>query len=219
MNKSNTPDILNSSDSKTWYKKLSDYKTNRENPFLKDVVTHLQVSTQRQTLRPNRQGGIGKLLVIDDLGNEHGRAGFERFIEVDQEKFTKLFRAGIAEINQLSVRGTKVWCYVCDELKPGATSFHFMTAKCLAHTGYKTRGNVLSGLAELLGADIIARSEDSSLYFINPKIMFNGSRLTFAKTYIKEQLREKGQAQYELELRPHMSLSELRALSKSVGNE
>ena len=94
-----------------------------------------------------------------------------------------------------------------------------MPGRCLGHTGYKTRGNILSGLAELLEANIIARSEDSSLYFINPAVMFNGSRLTFAKTYIKKQLKEKGAAQHELESNPNITLTDLKKLLREANNE
>ncbi|MDQ2751632.1 MAG: hypothetical protein M3R72_01250, partial [Bacteroidota bacterium] len=164
MSDSTTPDVLHSSDSNKWYKKLTDYPSNRENPFLEKVVAEMKVSVKRQTIRPKNRGGDTNLMLVDGLGTEHGEATFQRIQEVDESEFTKMFRDGVAVMGGLSARGTKVWYYICDELKPGATSFHFMPAKCLEHTGYKTRGNILSGLAELLEASIIARSEDSSLY-------------------------------------------------------
>ena len=43
------------------------------------------------------------------------------------------------------------------------------------------------GFASLVKAGIIARSEMPNMYFINPLIVFNGNRITFAKTYIKKQ--------------------------------
>ena len=92
-----------------------------------------------------------------------------------------------------------------------------MHSKCLEHTGYKTRGNILSGLAELLEASIIARSQESSLYFINPAIMFNGNRITFAKSYIKKQITSKFPTQLELELNPYLSLEELKQVAQKNG--
>lgn len=219
MSDSITPEVIHSSDSNKWYKKLTDYETNRENPFLGKVVAEMKVSVRRQTIRPKNRGGDTNLLIIDGLGTTHGEGTFVREHEVDEEEFTKMFRDGVAVMGGLSARGTKVWYYICDELKVGATSFHFMPGRCLAHTGYKTRGNILSGLAELLEANIIARSEDSSLYFINPAVMFNGSRLTFAKTYIKKQLKEKGAAQYELESKPNMTLTDLKKLLEKADKQ
>jgi hypothetical protein len=216
MSESNTPDVLHSADPNNWYRKLSDYPLNRENPFLEKAVAEMKVSVKRQTIRPKNRGGEANLMLVDGLGEEHGEATFVRQIEVDEEEFTKLFRKGVAQISGLSTRGTKVWLYICDQLKPGATSIHFLPTQCLEHTGYKTRGNILSGLAELLEASIIARSQDSSLYFINPVVMFNGSRITFAKSYIKKQIAKKYSTQYELELRPHLSLNELKDLSSKL---
>jgi len=216
MSEADNSDMLHPADPNKWYKKLSDYPSNRENPFLEKAVAEMKVSIKRQTIRPKNRGGEANLMLVDGLGAEHGEATFVRQVEVDEEEFTKLFRKGVAQISGLSTRGTKVWLYICDQLKPGATSVHFLPAQCLEHTGYKTRGNILSGLAELLEASIIARSQDSSLYFINPAVMFNGNRITFAKSYIKKQIVKKHPTQLELELNPYISLEELKKIAQRI---
>ncbi|MCI1189866.1 RepA protein [Hymenobacter sp. DH14] len=197
----------------TWYKKLTDYPSNRENPFLEKAVAEMKVSVKRQSIKPRNRGAETSLVLVDDLGEEHGEAIFVRQVEVDEAGFTKIFREGLARFSGLSMRGTKVWLYICDQLKPGSTSVHFMHSQCLEHTGYKSRSNVMSGLAELLEASIIARSEESSLYFINPMVMFNGNRITFAKSYVRKQITKNHPTQYELELNPHLSLNQLKDLS------
>jgi len=212
MNKKN----LQPAEGNNWYKKLTDYPSNRENPFLEKAVAEMKVSIKRQSIRPKNRGGEANLMLVDGLGEEHGEATFVRQIEVDEEEFTKLFRKGVAQVSGLSTRGTKVWLYICDQLKPGLTSIHFMYSQCLEHTGYKTRSNIASGIAELLEASIIARSQESSLYFINPAVMFNGNRVTFAKSYVKKQIAKKHPTQYELELNPHLSLNELKDLSSRL---
>ncbi len=202
-----------STEPQTWYKKLTDYPSNRENPFLEKAVAEMKVSVKRQTIKPRNHGPGKGLLLVDDLGEEYGEAIFVRQVEVDEATFTKLFREGMASVNGLSTRGTKVWLYICDQLKPGSTSVHFMHSQCLEHTGYKGRSNVMSGLAELLEASIIARSEESSLYFINPMVMFNGNRITFAKSYVKKQIAKKHPHSVRTELNPHLSLNQLKDLS------
>jgi hypothetical protein len=57
---------------------------------------------------------------------------------------------------------------------------------CLEYTKYKHRKDVMNGLAGLIDAGIIARSEYEFEYFLNPMVVFNGDRVTFAKTYIKK---------------------------------
>lgn len=207
----NIPSNMSSStgsDHPVWYKKLTDFPSNKENPFLEQAVAEMKVSVKRQVIRPKHSKGETSLLLVDEAGKEHGEATFVRQIEVDEEEFTKLFKEGVPKITGLSTRGTKVWAYVCDQLRPGATTIHFMFSQCLEHTGYKARGNVLSGLGELLEADIIARSQEASLYFINPTVMFNGNRITFAKTYVIRQLAEITGEQLSLGFNP--SLTQLR---------
>jgi hypothetical protein len=70
-------------------------------------------------------------------------------------------------------------------------------------------------LAELLAAEIIARSTASSLYFINPIVMFNGNRLTFAKTYVKKKLAAKDSSQLMLGF---TTLDKLRELDRTAGS-
>lgn len=185
-----------------WYKKVSDFEEYEENPFLKQAVAEINVSIKRRTIRPKKQGADTNLLLVNGHGEEYGEASFVHQKEVDEGEFTKLFKEGVARISGLSARGSKVWAYVCDQLKPGSTNIHFMFTQALAHTGYKTRANVVSGLAELLEGGILARSQEPSLYFINPTIMFNGNRLTFATSYVKKQIEKKTGSPLDLGFEP-----------------
>ena len=55
----------------------------------------------------------------------------------------------------------------------------------MVYTGYTHRNNILTGLSCLIECGIIARSNKAYKYFINPLVVFNGDRVSFAKTYIK----------------------------------
>jgi hypothetical protein len=193
-----------------WYKKLTDFPSNKANPFLEQTVAEMKVSVKRQSIRPRKgSGGENNLIVVDSLGEQHASAVFIREIEVDEGQFTKLYREGLPAISGLSARGTKVFSYVCHQLEPGKTTIHFILSQCMEFTKYKSRANVLSGLAELLAAEIIARSTASSLYFINPIVMFNGNRLTFAKSYVKKKLAAKDSNQLVLGFTTFDKLREL----------
>jgi len=80
-------------------------------------------------------------------------------------------------------------------------------------TLYKSRGLVISSLAELVGAGLIARSTDPLIYFLNPLIVFNGSRVTFAKSYVRKQIAGKNPSQLALPFNP--SLEQLREIANS----
>jgi hypothetical protein len=196
--------------SSDWYKKLTDYPSNKQNPFLEQAIAEMKVSVKRQTIRPRKgSGGDANLMVVDSLGEQHASATFIREVEVDQGQFTKIYHDGLAMRSELSARGKKVFEYVCHQLEPGKGTIHFMLSQCMEFTAYKSKANVMSGLGELLEADIIARSTESSLYFINPIVMFNGNRLTFAKSYIKKKLVEKGKQQLEFGFTSFDTLREL----------
>jgi len=47
--------------------------------------------------------------------------------------------------------------------------------------------------------------------------MFNGNRITFAKSYIKKQITNKFPTQLELELNPYLSLEELKQVAHKNG--
>ena len=97
------------------------------------------------------------------------------------------------------------------QLRPGRDEFYFSAPECMKFTLYKSRGLVISGLAELVGAGLVARSTDPLIYFLNPLIMFNGSRVTFAKSYVRKQIAGKNLSPLALPFNP--SLEQLREIA------
>ena len=196
----------------TWYKKLTDYPQNEHNPFAEKAVQEIQSTKKRQTIKPPKnESGENKYWVIDESGNKVAESVFVRETEVDPEQFAKIFLGGLLNFWDISPRGIRVFTYILKQLRPGKDSFYFSTDECMKFTRYKTRGLVTSGLAELIGAGLIARSTDSIIYFLNPSLLFNGSRITFAKTYVKKQIEEKSPG--KLALAGH-SLEQLKELAK-----
>ncbi len=197
----------------TWYKKLTDYPQNEHNPFAEKAVQEIQTIKKRQTIKPPKnEEGENKYWVIDDSGQKVAESVFVRETEVDDEQFAKIFLGGLLNFWKISPRGIRVFTYVLKQLRPSKDSFYFSTEECMKFTGYKTRGLVTSGLAELIGAGLIARSTDSIIYFLNPSILFNGNRLTFAKTYVRKRIQEKNPGQLALTF--GQSLEQLKELAK-----
>jgi hypothetical protein len=189
----------------TWYKKLTDYPQNEHNPFAEKAVQEIQTTKKRQTIKPPKNEA-------DENGNKVAESVFVRETEVDEEQFAKIFLGGLLNFWKISPRGIRVFTYVLKQLRPGKDSFYFSTEECMKFTSYKTRGLVTSGLAELIGAGLIARSTDSIIYFLNPSVLFNGNRITFAKTYVRKQIQEKNPGQLALTF--GQSLEQLKELAK-----
>jgi uncharacterized protein YcaQ len=75
-------------------------------------------------------------------------------------------------------------------------------SECLEHTKYSTEKSVFEGLSTLIECGIVARSNRHYKYFVNPLVVFNGDRVTFAKTYIKKQKEKGNKSQLNLFLEP-----------------
>lgn len=167
------------------YTKISAFKNHEENPFLENVVNDIKIVKRTQTIRP--KGGSGEIqMIVNNAGEVTGYSAFVRFMEVDEEKFAKLYLSQLSAFWELPKPAIRVFTYILTILIPGRDEFYFFLEDCLKYTNYKSERSVLEGLAELIKAGIIARGKDSIRYFINPLVVFNGDRVTFAQTYIKK---------------------------------
>ncbi len=199
----------------TWYKKLTDYPENESNPFSEKAVLEINTTKKRQALRPPKtDNGENKYWVVDNSGEKVAESLFVREVEVDDEQFAKIFLGGLLNFWELSPRGIRVFTYILRQLRPGRDEFYFSTTEGMKFTQYKSRGLVTSGLAELIGAGLIARSTDPLIYFVNPLVVFNGSRVTFAKSYVRKQIQAKNPNQLALPFTP--TLDQLREIAKTT---
>ncbi|WP_270776770.1 replication/maintenance protein RepL [Phocaeicola vulgatus] len=139
--------------------KLTDFQKNEENPFMKQAIE-----------------GIENHVVKKYKSNSGG----------EEEQFTKLYLSNFAAFFDLSQAAIRVFGYFMTCMKPKNDLIIFNRKKCLEYTKYKTDKAVYKGLAELVKAEIIARGPADNLWFINPLIVFNGDRVTFAKTYVRK---------------------------------
>jgi hypothetical protein len=109
-----------------------------------------------------------------------------RYVEVDEEQFAKVYLSQFAAFWELTKPAIRVFGYILTKVKPKQDYFYFDMEDSMAYTGYTHRNNILTGLSCLIECGIIARSNKAYKYFINPLVVFNGDRVSFAKTYIKK---------------------------------
>ena len=89
-------------------------------------------------------------------------------------------------------------------MKPKNDLIVYNRKKCLGYTKCKTDKAGYKELAELVEAEIMALEPADNLWFINPLIVFNGDRVTFAKTYVRKKTlpsqkkKEAGKRQFSL---------------------
>ena len=109
----------------------------------------------------------------------------------------KVYLSQFAAFWELTKPAIRVFGYVLTRLKIKEDFFYFDMEDCMVYAEYTHRNNVLTGLTCLIEWGIIAHSTKSYKYFINPLVVFNGNRVTFAKTYIKKK-KEVNEAQLDL---------------------
>ena len=120
-----------------------------------------------------------------ETGEVLGHTQFIRQIEVDEQQFAKLYLSNFSSFFDLKPQAIKVFGYILNQLVPNRDEFMFFIDDCMEYTQYKSDTSIRIGLTNLLKNEIIARGRNDSLYFINPMVAFNGNRITFAKTYVK----------------------------------
>jgi len=167
------------------YKKLSDFLEYDENPFLEDAIKQVNehIRNKRVFIKGNRS--ITNY-VVDDNGETVGQSAFVQNIQVDEDQFVKLYIKGFEAFYELTVPARKVLGYILQRcIIPDRDSFFFDIDAAKKVTGYIGENSIRSGIASLISHGLIARSKSSYKFYLNPLILFNGSRLSFVKTYIK----------------------------------
>lgn len=166
------------------YKKITDYTAFDENPFMDKAVNDIKVIKKTQIIRPKDSSEIQQ--IVSEEGEVTGYSAFMRFIEVDEERFAKVYLNQFASFWDLPSTAIRVFGYVINILKPKQDSFTFDLEDCIAYTKYKTKKSVFEGLSALIECGIIARGNRHYKYFINPLVVFNGDRVAFTRMYVKK---------------------------------
>jgi hypothetical protein len=167
------------------YKSITANPEYEENPFVEKAVRDIRIVKRTQVMRSSNKAEIQ--LIVSQDGEVKGHSAFMRYIEVDEERFAKVYLSEFSAFWDLTKPAIRVFGYILTVLKPKQDNFIFDMADSLAYTQYSQRNHVLTGLSCLIECGIIARSNKAYKYFINPLVVFNGDRVTFAKTYIKKQ--------------------------------
>lgn len=171
---------------------LSSYNKNRENPFLQQAVEQVNGSLVKKYKTASKTGEKAILRAYDEnTGEVLGHTQFVRQIEVDEEQFAKFYLSNFSAFFDLKPSAIRVFGYVLEQLIPNKDYFYIDLSDALEITKYKHKSSIYEGLASLIANNVIARGKNENHYFINPMVVFNGNRITFAKTYVKKKKENK----------------------------
>lgn len=154
------------------------YETNPSIPKKGDIV-----STRKRQIGNERKG-----LVFDDASGEvlgPGTAVVYEFEEVDDERFVKLFMAGLKQATGLSKAGLSIFEVVYFQLRERPNTDKVEMSLYTARKVVKSMAErtYQRGLRELLDGQFLFRSPAESTFFVNIRFLFNGDRLAFVKAY------------------------------------
>lgn len=110
--------------------------------------------------------------------------------KVDHEEFTKVFRDKLKDIAKLSRTAQAVLWYIMDNMPKDRGYVVIDNMTVMEFCGFKTRKSVREGVVELLDKNFLSRSTVPKKFWVNPLIVFNGNRITYAKEYILDEADE-----------------------------
>lgn len=166
------------------YSKIKTQQKFRENPFLSNIEKDMLITKKTSIVQSKDKNQIQ--MIVSQSGEVEGYSAFVKFIEVDEEKFAKIYLSQFECFWDLSKPAIRVFGYIINILKPNQDFVLIKLEDCLNYTKYKGKNAIITGLSDLIEKNIIAKSVINGVYYINPLIVFNGSRVSFVKTYIKK---------------------------------
>ena len=157
----------------------------RKNPFRAETVAEVSIGQK------NVYFGTGTHLVNDDTGEVEAEAAYKQVRYVDKSKFLMVYQAMQSLFWQLSPRAQKVLRVVFTEVSYRAINkdeiyMNWDVAKEVFDAeGIKmSRATYFRGLSELIEKKVLAESVKTNIFFINPVLIFNGSRASFVQQIV-----------------------------------
>jgi|ASRO01.1.fsa_nt_gi hypothetical protein len=155
------------------------------NPFVENAIKRVEENTVSKKRFLKGSKGVEQTIINRD-GEITGHTAFLQQVEVDEDKFAKLYLSQFSAFFDLTKPAIRVFGYIMTQLIPNKDHVFIVLDDATKYTSYKTKNSVIEGLTRLCEVGILARTTTSFKYFINPLVFFNGNRVTFAKTYVRK---------------------------------
>jgi hypothetical protein len=154
----------------------------KESPFLENFT----VSTKGKRVTVNQIGKTNDMIVSPDTGEIKG-THVVAYRQVDDAEFVKIFTANIALTFELNQSGRKVFDMLIRVMQHSAITRdqvyideHVREEFATSHNVNLASATMYRGIDNLIERKIIARSQRTNIYFINPSLVFNGDRVAFS---------------------------------------
>jgi len=167
-------------------------KAHVTNPFISSDKFSLHIERRSEVVARN-------LSVVDKKQNQIADGAVIRYKYVDPEKFIKLYGANIGkffDISKTAQRTIKVVLCAVQEQSRNKTEIFLTYQESLKYFSLleekaQSKSSFSRGISELIESDFIAISKRGiGWYWINPNIVFNGSRVAFMELVIAQRSQE-----------------------------
>jgi predicted transcriptional regulator len=166
------------------------------NPFVEKAIEDIKIIKKTQLIKSKERSEVQ--MIVSNDGELVGHSTFMRFVEVEEEKFAKIYLSQFQAFWDLKTNSIRVFGYIINHLPPNKDMFILYMDQALEYTKYKYAKEINAGLVGLIESGIIARAKYENHYYINPLVVFNGNRVTFANTYIKKKTKKVNPSQTNL---------------------
>jgi hypothetical protein len=159
--------------------RVVDFPENQENPFIPNLLIkrgkkNIIIAKSDKAIMSRGTGEIEEDTLF--IGTKK---------DLDKDQFVKIFHSHLQAIFDLSKAALKIFSYIASVTEFGDRII-FHLEDCKKYTGYNSKETIYRALAELLRADIIARTDSSNLFYINPQIFYKGDRIVLVTEYRKK---------------------------------
>jgi hypothetical protein len=155
------------------------------NPYTDDLNQKIRIKRRKE-----KEGTSNELIVVSRNTGEDMESSVNicSYQEYEPEIFIKVFVKNIKLFFELNTPATRVLMYVFRKLEVGKDFILFDMTEATKFTAYKSDVSVREGLETLIRSKLLARSQKSYIYYINPLVFFNGNRVSFIKQLRKKKL-------------------------------
>jgi hypothetical protein len=175
---------------------FADLRTNEikhsQNPFIFENDKEKKVLTWELPTKTKK-----KIIGNSDLGvvnMSSGELAGGNFLweakNIDEEQFSKIYLSEMHHLYGLKKTGLVALSYLLNKLEPNKDLVYIYPPDMMKFCNYKVKKTCYTGLKELIKAELIAPSLQPGFWYINPRVIFNGNRLTLIKTYTKNGFNE-----------------------------
>ncbi len=163
-----------------------------KNPFVFDTEGETSIlNLELPTKIKKRIVGSSDLMVTNvTTGEIEGGNFLWQQTKVDSEQFRKIYIDKMQMLYDLKKTGLIVLHFVLSKMITNEDMIYLHIPELMKFGKWKSKKSCYQGIKELTESKLIAPCFMNGWWFINPHVIFNGSRLTLITDYVKQDKKE-----------------------------